>query len=142
MYLVSDQDKGCWANERLDEDSGEGVEVDLLALIAEHLKPGEVAVLKEAGSEKARYIGGRASAVNHRGETATVDLDAIYDHARSSAARSRATYEPAPHPWTPAIQARPPAARPAAAAARLSAPRGAARRGPSRPPPLSERRTR
>jgi hypothetical protein len=35
VYLVSDEDKGCWPSERFDEDTGEGVEVDLLALIAE-----------------------------------------------------------------------------------------------------------
>jgi hypothetical protein len=44
VYLVSDEDKGCWPSERFDEDSGEGVEVNLLALIALHLKLGEVAV--------------------------------------------------------------------------------------------------
>jgi hypothetical protein len=81
VYLVSEQDKGCWPSERFDDDSREGVEVDLLALIAEHLKPGEAAVLKEASSEKASYIGARASAVNDRGETATVDLDEIYERA-------------------------------------------------------------
>lgn len=81
VYLVSDEDKGCWPSERFDEERGEGVEVNLLALIARHLKSGEVAVLKEAGWEKASYIGARASAVNHRGETATVDLDEIYDRA-------------------------------------------------------------
>jgi hypothetical protein len=81
VYIVSDEDKGCWPSERFDEDSDEGVEVNLLALIARHLKPDEVAVLKEAGSEQASYIGARASAVNNRGETATVDLDEIYDRA-------------------------------------------------------------
>lgn len=49
VYLESEQDKGCWPNERFDEERGEVVEVNLLALIARHLKPGEVAVLKEAG---------------------------------------------------------------------------------------------
>lgn len=87
VYLVSDDDKGCWPSERLDEDSGEGVEVDLLTLISRHLEPGEVAVLKEAGSEKACYIGGRAIAVNDRGETATVDLDEIYDRATALGGR-------------------------------------------------------
>jgi hypothetical protein len=82
VYLESDEDTGSWPSERTELDSGEGVEIDLLALIAEHLKPGEVAVLKEAGSEKAGYIGARAMAVNHLGETATVDLDEIYERAR------------------------------------------------------------
>jgi hypothetical protein len=83
VYLVSEHEKGEWAKERYDETKREDVEVDLLALIAEHLEPGEVAVFKHAGADKARYIGARASAVNDRGETKTVDLDEIYGHAKA-----------------------------------------------------------
>jgi hypothetical protein len=81
IYLVSDDDKGRWPSERFDEATHEAVDVDLLALIAQHLCPGEVAVLKEAGSEKAIYIGGIAHAVNSAGQTVTVDLDEIYQRA-------------------------------------------------------------
>lgn len=82
VYLISREDKGRWPNERWDQDSHEGVPVDLLALIAGHLLPGEVAVLKETGAEKASYLGGRAEAVNHLGETESVELDEIFERAK------------------------------------------------------------
>lgn len=53
----------------------------MLALIAAHLADGEVAVLKEAGAEKASYVGGVALAVSANGQTARVDLDEIYKRA-------------------------------------------------------------
>jgi hypothetical protein len=40
VYLVSSDDKGCWPSERWNEDSREGVPIDLPALIAPHLLPG------------------------------------------------------------------------------------------------------
>jgi hypothetical protein len=81
VYLACESDHGTWPSERDDPNGREGVEVDLLALIAAHLRPGAVAVLKEAGAEKLAYIGGVALAVNAAGETARVDLDEIFDRA-------------------------------------------------------------
>ncbi len=81
VYLVADTDHGVWPSEYFDEETNEDVEVDLLALIATHLADREVAVLKEAGAESARYVGATALAVNANGQTANVDLDEIYQRA-------------------------------------------------------------
>jgi len=81
VYLACEADHGCWPSERDDPERHEGVEVDLLALVAAYLEPGEVAILKEAGAEKLLYIGGVACAVNAAGETAQVSLDEIFERA-------------------------------------------------------------
>jgi hypothetical protein len=54
----------------------------LIELVAEHLVDGQVAVFMEIGSEKMRYLGGTAVAVNAAGETKRVDLEDIYTLAR------------------------------------------------------------
>jgi hypothetical protein len=81
VYLVADTDHGEWPSEYLDGTTEETGEVDLPALIAGHLADGQVAILKEAGAEKASYVGGIALAVNAAGETEKVDLDEIYVRA-------------------------------------------------------------
>ena len=81
VYLVAETDHGTWPSAYFDEEANAEVEVDLLTLIATHLAAGEVAVLKEAGAEKASYVGGVALAVNANGQTAKVDLDEIYRRA-------------------------------------------------------------
>ncbi len=63
-------------------DEDESVEADLAAVIAEHLAPGHVAVLMEAGAEKLRYIHGNAVAINSDGERRSIDLREIYQLGR------------------------------------------------------------
>lgn len=58
-------------------------DIDLCALIAPHLKKGEIAVFMEAGNEKLRYVIGVAEAVNSDGETVFVALSQIYKLAES-----------------------------------------------------------
>ena len=59
-------------------------ELDLFDLVASHLAEGEVAVFQEAGAEKQRYVTGFALAVNHTGDTITVDIDDIYDKVEAA----------------------------------------------------------
>jgi hypothetical protein len=82
VYVYSVSDHGTWPSERYDPVADDYVSLDIPALIARHLADGQVVVLKEAGAEKARYVGGVATAFNAAGETVTVDLDEIYDRAR------------------------------------------------------------
>lgn len=62
------------------EDEWQDVEVD--ALVAEHLVDGEVAVFMEVGAEKMRYLTGRAWAINSKGETRQISIDDIYERAK------------------------------------------------------------
>lgn len=56
-------------------------EVDFLSGLSKHLQEDQVAVIKEVGAEKMRYIHGCSTAVNARGETLFIDLGDIYEHA-------------------------------------------------------------
>lgn len=79
-----DCDSGGWPS-YIENDEGENDEdFDLLAALAEHLLPGEVAVLMEAGAEKMRYVTGYAQAVDHTGKVVQVGLSDIYDKAKSA----------------------------------------------------------
>jgi len=72
-WVITATDEGgwpCW-----DEND---CEIDLPALVSEHLAPEEVAVFQEVGHEKLRYLTGYAEAINHRGERASVGLEDIY----------------------------------------------------------------
>lgn len=82
VYVYSESDHGTWPSERYDPETDDYVPLDIPALIARYLADGQVAVLKEAGAEKARYVGGVAIAINAAGETETVDLDEIYERAQ------------------------------------------------------------
>ena len=64
------------------DENDEWVDVDVEALVAEHLIEGEVAVFMTVGWEKMRYLTGSARAINSAGQTRQVDLDDIYDLAR------------------------------------------------------------
>lgn len=59
-----------------DEDGDD--EVFLPDVIAGHLEPGQVAVFQSVGSERLRYLGGTALAVNDGGDQVVVQLDDIY----------------------------------------------------------------
>jgi len=59
-------------------DSGENEDIDIHEELSAHLADGEVAVLMEIGNEKLRYVTGTAIAINNKGESVRVDLEAIY----------------------------------------------------------------
>lgn len=67
-------------------------------LVAAHLVEDSVAVFMEVGFEKMRYLAGFAIAINHKGETRSVDIDSIYLAAKellsedSEASISTASY--------------------------------------------------
>lgn len=70
--------------ERLDSDDADGLpqeHEDFMQLVSAHLMPRQVAVFIEVGSEKMRYLGGTAVAINATGETRVIDLGGIYEMA-------------------------------------------------------------
>jgi hypothetical protein len=75
-YAVSGNETG-WPYYDSDDDA----EIDFTSELATHLDPRDVAVLIEIGSEKLRYLVGRATAVHHDGLTVDVDLEEIYERA-------------------------------------------------------------
>jgi len=80
--LGSDDDGGGFPFEYEDED-GEYVELDWAEIFKAHLEEGWVAIIMESGAEKLRYIAGYAVAYNSKGETVSLNLDDIYDKAKS-----------------------------------------------------------
>jgi hypothetical protein len=82
VYVYSESDHGTWPSERYDAEADDYVSLDIQAQIAPYLAGGQVVVLKEAGAEKARYVGGVAVAFNAAGATVSVDLDEIYHRAK------------------------------------------------------------
>lgn len=92
--VLLDTEGADWVIYRDDEDD-EGVW--LPDVIAEYLKPGEIAVFQTIGHEKLRVLNGQAVAVNHTGQQVHVGIDDIYSAAAEafgipSTAISRATY--------------------------------------------------
>jgi len=65
------------------DEQGESFDVDFDAELATHLQDGHVAVCVEIGYEKMRYLVGYAFAVNAKGETVSVNLDEIYERAKT-----------------------------------------------------------
>ena len=74
-------DSGGWPTSIYHEDTGECEDIEVAGQLAVHLAHGEVAVLMEVGNEKLRYVAGSAVAVNHKGETTSVDIEDIYQAA-------------------------------------------------------------
>ena len=75
--------------DRLEADVDEQVpqdHVDLAALVAAHMEDGQVAIFMDIGSEKMRYLGATAVAVNAAGDRRVVDLQDIYGLAQELAA--------------------------------------------------------
>jgi hypothetical protein len=70
----SEDSDGAWPSYNLEEDA----EFDLATELAEHLVPGQVAVLLEVGAEKLRYLTGLAIAVNAEGGMVQLTLSDIY----------------------------------------------------------------
>ena len=61
-----------------DDDTGEERDVDFMGELSAFLEEGEIAIAKEVGFEKMRYLGGVAIAVNHEGDTIRLTIDDIY----------------------------------------------------------------
>lgn len=75
--------------DRLEADVDEQVpqdHIDLPALVAAHIEDGQVAIFMDIGSEKMRYLGATAVAVNAADDRRIVDLQDIYGLARELAA--------------------------------------------------------
>ncbi len=70
----SEDSDGAWPSYDLEEDA----EFELATELAEHLVPGQVAVLLEVGAEKLRYLTGLAIAVNAEGGMVELTLSDIY----------------------------------------------------------------
>lgn len=69
-------------NDRLDDETDEYVDIDFYAELAAHLVTGWIATVREIGYEKMRYLTGYTVAVDHAGETITLNLDDIYALAK------------------------------------------------------------
>jgi len=68
--------------ERYDDETDEYVEIDFYAELAAHLVEGWIAEVREIGYEKMRYLTGNTVAVDHAGESITVNLNDIYTLAK------------------------------------------------------------
>ncbi len=82
--IVDDGDSGCFPSYAYNADGDvdfEDEEVDIVAIVAEHLVDGAVAIFMEVGAEKLRYTSGWAQAINSKGECKTISLNDIYDLA-------------------------------------------------------------
>ena len=79
--LGNSPDGGGWPHWVFDEETGEEREFDLPEAVAWHLEPESVAVFKEVGYEKLRYLTGYAEAINSKGEIRIISIDDIYELA-------------------------------------------------------------
>ena len=64
-----------------DPDKEDDVESDFIGELSSHLVDGWVAIVREIGYEKMRYLVGFTVAVNSAGERIDLNLDRIYDDA-------------------------------------------------------------
>jgi len=83
VILGADDDGAGWPTMSYNEETEEETEIDLPAIVAEHLADGEVAIFMESGAEKLRYIIGYAEAINNKGERRTISIGDIYNIART-----------------------------------------------------------
>jgi hypothetical protein len=81
VILGDDPDGAGWPSWAYDEENDTDIEIDLPAVVSEHLADGEVAIFMESGAEKLRYIVGYAEAINNKGERREVSLNSIYELA-------------------------------------------------------------
>lgn len=81
--LISTDDFGGWPRVDWDEAMDDVFGMDIiLEMLASHLKNGSVAILMEIGSEKMRYLTGRAVAMNSKGESVEISISDIYQAAK------------------------------------------------------------
>jgi hypothetical protein len=88
VVLINDSgDSGDWQfwNDATDED------IYVPDMIAEHLQPGETAILFHIGNEKMRFLNGHAVAVRSDGRQIDIRLSDIYDAAAQEFGIDRAT---------------------------------------------------
>jgi hypothetical protein len=71
----------------LDDETDEEIEADFYAELAALLVDGDVAVLCEAGYEGHRYVTGYALALNRQNEQIAINIDDIYDRAKTLGSR-------------------------------------------------------
>jgi hypothetical protein len=65
-----------------DAEKDDMIEGDFLKELSTHLAPGWVAIVREIGYEKMRYLVGYTIAVNAAGRSIQVSLDDIYEKAK------------------------------------------------------------
>jgi len=65
-----------------DSDKGDWLDGDFLKDLSTHLAAGWVAIVREIGYEKMRYLVGCSVAINWLGDTLEVSLDDIYEDAK------------------------------------------------------------
>jgi hypothetical protein len=68
---------------RFNEETEDYDDFDLMDELAPYLADGSVAILMGAGAEKLRHVNGYAVAINNKGESVAVNLDDIYEKAKS-----------------------------------------------------------
>jgi hypothetical protein len=67
----------------LRDENEDEIEIDWEEFFKRHLADDEVAIVMGAGSEKIRYVNGWAVAYNNKGEAVSINLDDIYDKAKT-----------------------------------------------------------
>ena len=76
--LISHTDDGTWPACNLETME----DIDFGRLLAQHLAPGQIAILMEIGHERMCYLGGYAVAINSEGRQVSISLYDIYKLAR------------------------------------------------------------
>ena len=76
--LISHTDDGTWPACNLETME----DIDFGRLLAQHLAPGQIAILMEIGHEKTCYLGGYAVAINSEGRQVSISLYDIYKLAQ------------------------------------------------------------
>lgn len=93
VALLGNDDDGAGFPFEYEDEDGEYVELDWAEIFKAHLEDGWVAIIMESGAEKLRYIAGYAVAYNSKGETVSLNLDDIYDKAKTIGTKiTHATY--------------------------------------------------
>lgn len=90
-WLDADYTKAEWEEEHNDDTEKPEFYEDIVYLIADHIVPGDVAIITVTGQEKMAYLTGVAFAIDHTGELITVTLDDIYDKAATAFAGATIT---------------------------------------------------
>jgi hypothetical protein len=81
VCLLASEENG-FPFEKYDPDTFDSEELDWSDIFKRHLVDNQVAIIMGAGAEKLRYISGWAMAFNNKGESKSINLDAIYDLAK------------------------------------------------------------
>jgi len=81
VCLLASEENG-FPFEKYDLDTFDSEELDWSDIFKRHLVDNQVAIIMGSGAEKLRYITGWAMAFNNKGESKSINLDAIYDLAK------------------------------------------------------------